>query len=197
MSILKELNTPIFYAEGQPQGVTRENYQLLVEGLVENAPLVFSFEQIEQMPFTSANTRLTSVSGWSVRADFQGVKFSDFLKFVKPQPEAEYVEFESFGKYTTCIPLTELKKDNCLICYKVNGEYLEIEYGGPVRLIVPHLWGYKSIKGLHKIIFSREYESGYWEERGYSDEAHIEPGFTLDVNTGKRRRISGGEVTEF
>jgi len=197
MSILKRLGTPIFYAEGQPREVKRENYRLTVDGLLEEGPRTFTFEEIEKMPFSTEDARLTSVSGWSVRANWQGVRFIDFLKYVTPKPGATHVLFESFGGYTTCVPLEKLKYRKVLICYKVDGEYLEIEHGGPMRTFIPHLWGYKSIKGLEKMTFTDHSIPGYWENAGYPDDAQIEPGFTRDINTGKERRIRGGEVMEF
>jgi DMSO/TMAO reductase YedYZ molybdopterin-dependent catalytic subunit len=197
MSRLKDLNTPVFYAEGQPGGVSRENYRLKVSGLPGDALREFTFARLEGMPFTTADARLTSVSGWSVRVKWQGVRFTHFLQALEPRPEASHVVFESFGGYTTCVPLSELQQDNDLLCFRVDGEYLEPEYGGPVRMVIPQLWGYKSIKGLSAMTFGWYPEPGYWETRGYPDDAQIEPGFTRDVNTGQMRRIRGGEVTEF
>jgi DMSO/TMAO reductase YedYZ molybdopterin-dependent catalytic subunit len=197
MSILKELETPVFYAEGEPTGVTRENYQLVVDGLIEGDRTSFTFQDVENMPMTTENVRLTSVSGWTVRANWQGVRFTEFLKHIHLKPEATHVNFESFGGYTTCLPLEELKKENVLLCYKVEGEYLEMEYGAPLRTLVPHKWGYKSIKGLARISFTDRQIPGYWETRGYTDHAEIEPGAILDINSGQMKQIRGGEVTEF
>lgn len=197
MSKLKELDTPVFYAEGMPTGVTRKNYVLKVEGLVEGSPLSFTFEDIKNMPMSSVNARLTSVSRWSVRANWQGVLFQDFLNQLVLKPEASHVNFESFGGYSTCLPLKELLTGKALICYQVDNEPLELEYGGPVRTVIPHKWGYKSIKGLSGITFTDRQIPGYWETRGYTDHAEIEPCKLLDVNTGKIVKISGGEVTEF
>lgn len=196
MSILKDLKTPVFYAEPVPKGVTRENYRLEVTGLLK-VPMFFTFKQIEDMPFTSVNARLTSVSGWTVRAIWQGVKFTDFLKRIELKPRAGYVDFASFGGYTTCLPIEELQKERVLLCYKVNDEYLETMYGAPLRMFIPHLWGYKSIKGLAKITFTDNYKKGYWESRGYSDKATITTRMILDVNTQTKKQIHGGEVTEF
>jgi DMSO/TMAO reductase YedYZ molybdopterin-dependent catalytic subunit len=196
MSILMQLDTPIFYAEKMPD-ITRENFTLIVDGLIQEEIVIFTFEQIENMPVTTSDVRLTSVSGWSVRAKWQGTLFSDLIKNFTVSPKSNYVNFTSFGNYSTCIPLDELLKDNVLLCYKVNGQYLEQEYGAPLRLIVPQLWGYKSIKGLSKITFTDTYIRGYWESRGYPDKADIEPGFTMDVNSGEIKKINGGEVTDF
>lgn len=197
MSKLAQMKTPIFYAEGMPDQIDRQNYTLIVDGLIEYSPRNFKFKEIEEMPFSEINTRLTSVSGWSVRALWQGVKFRDFVAFFRLQSKAAYAVFESFLGYTTCISIEDLMSENVLLCYKVDGEYLEPEYGAPLRLVVPHLWGYKSIKGLSKMTFTEYPELGYWETRGYPDDAQIEPGYVLDVNSGEKRKIKGGEVTEF
>jgi len=197
VSILKQLGTPVFYVEGVPGGVTRQNYRLRVDGLVEGAPRSFSFADIEAMERSTVDARLTSVSGWSVRADWQGVRFSDFERRLALKPAATDVLFTSFGGYTTSVPLEELRYEKVLVCFKVGGEYLEPEYGGPVRMFVPQLWGYKSAKGLSRMTFHDHVVAGYWESRGYTEAAAIEPGVTFDVNTGKRREIPGGEVTGF
>ena len=197
MSVLKELGTPVFYAEGMPSGLTRENYRLQVDGLIEGAPLEFSYADLRAMTFTSVSARLTSVSGWSVRADWQGVRFIDFLEGLDILPQATHVRLASASIYTTCVPLEKLRYEKVLICYRVAGEDLEIEYGGPVRMFIPHLWGYKSVKGLSRLTFTDSSVPGYWEVRGYPDDAEITPGTVFDVNSGTSRRIRGGEITEF
>ncbi len=200
MSILKELETPIFYAEGIPTDVTAESYTLAVDGLRSGRSRSFRFADIEAMPLATVNARLTSVSGWTVRADWQGIRFTDFLASLAddPWPEtATHVNFTSFGRYTTCVPLDKLRYEKVLLCYKVGGEYLELEYGGPVRMFIPHLWGYKSCKGLARVTFIDHSIPGYWETRGYPDRAEIEPGRILDINSGDTRTIPGGEIVEF
>jgi DMSO/TMAO reductase YedYZ molybdopterin-dependent catalytic subunit len=197
MSILKELETPIFYAEGMPHGVTAGNYTLAVDGLLTGGPTTLTFADIVAMPLTTVNARLTSVSGWTVRADWQGVRFIDFLTHLAIDPRASHVNFTSFGRYTTCVPLDALRYDKVLVCHQVGGEHLELEYGGPVRMFVPQLWGYKSCKGLARMTFTDRTIPGFWETRGYTDRAEIEPGRILDINSGETRTIRGGEVTEF
>ncbi len=195
MSILKELGAPIFYAEGKGAPAV-ESYSLRVEGLVREKR-VFTFAELKALPNSTVDARLTSVSGWSVRAAWEGVLFGDFLKELELLPRATHASFSSFGGYSTAISLKDLESPRVLLCWGVGGEPLEPEYGGPLRLIVPHLWGYKSVKGLAKVNFTHRMEGGFWEDRGYSREAVIEPGYTLDINTRERRRIAGGEVTEF
>ncbi|MFH2127731.1 MAG: molybdopterin-dependent oxidoreductase, partial [Pseudomonadota bacterium] len=73
----------------------------------------------------------------------------------------------------------------------------ETDFGGPLRMLVPHLWGYKSAKWLAGVTLGDKMLGGFWEDRGYTREGIIEPGVTLDLNSGQRRAIRGGEVTEF
>ncbi len=197
MTRLKELGVPVFYAEGVPADTRRESWTLTIDGLVRGAPHVLTFAEIEALPMTTVNARLTSVSGWSVRCDWQGVRFSDLITQFKLLPGAGHALLSSRGGYTTSVPLSEMNYEKVLLCYKVGGEYLEPEYGGPLRMFIPQLWGYKSAKALERITLTDRSIAGYWEQRGYPDDAQIEPGATFDVNSRSRRAIRGGEVTEF
>lgn len=195
VSILKEMNTPVFKAEGIPE-IDLESYSVRVWGLVEGERQ-FNMAEIRQMPFTRLNARLTSVSGWSVRANWDGVLWKDFLAQFQLMPQAEYVTFTSVGGYDTSIPMNQLN-DRVMLVYAVDGQPLESEYGAPLRLLVPHLWGYKSCKWLQQIEFADSDHGGFWEDRGYTRSGYIEEGMTLDINTRTQRPIrGGGEVTEF
>jgi DMSO/TMAO reductase YedYZ molybdopterin-dependent catalytic subunit len=113
-------------------------------------------------------------------------------------PEANHVRFTAVGEgYTTVVLLKNLENPRVLLAYEVNGEAIEVEYGGPLRMVIPNLWGYKSCKWLGRIDFINHMEGGYWEDRGYTRSGIIEPGFTLDMNTKSRRPITGGEVMDF
>jgi DMSO/TMAO reductase YedYZ molybdopterin-dependent catalytic subunit len=196
MSILAKLNTPVFAAENVLH-LDRENFVLRVSGTAgENRSLTLK-ELQTALPVKTVNSRLTSVSGWSVRADWDGVLWDDFVRYVKPLPSARYALFASGSEYTTCVLLADLAGSNSMLAWGVNGEPLEDEYGGPLRMIVPNLWGYKSCKWLVSVSFVEKYVTGYWELRGYSHRGDIEPGETFDVNSQQYRKIPGGEVTEF
>jgi len=172
-------------------------YQLHVRGLVKEERS-FTWEEIIALPVSKVDARLTSVSGWSVRATWEGVLWRDFLRFLKPKNEASHAAFSSSGGgYDTTVSLVDLDHPRVLLVYGVEGEPLEREYGGPLRTVIPNLYGYKSCKWLETITLTDTMKGGYWEDRGYTQSGIIEPGFTLDVNTGTRRPISGGEVTEF
>jgi len=195
MSMLSRLETPVFKAEGIPK-INEDRFRLNLRGLVE-AEAGFTLDEIMAMPFTRLNARLTSVSGWSVRADWDGVLWRDLAAQMRLMPSARHVTFTSAGGYSTSIPLIQLN-DRVMLVYAVGGEPLEREYGGPLRLLVPHLWGYKSCKWLTDIQFTGNDCGGFWEGRGYSRSGFIEPGMTLDINTRTKRPIKGGgEVTDF
>ncbi len=196
MSLLKDLRVPAFKAGGMPV-IDLKNYYLLVGGLVQEEKH-FSWQEILTMPRRQVNCRLTSVSGWSVRADWEGVKWNDFLRLISMEEGASHVRFTSVGGgYLTTASLRDLENPRVLLAYAVNGEPIEAEYGGPLRMVIPNLWGYKSCKWLGKIEFINQEAGGYWEDKGYTRSGLIEPGFTFDINTKARRPISGGEVTEF
>ena len=196
MSILKDLGVPAFKAGGMPV-IDLQNYSLSVGGLVKEERY-FPWQEILAMPKSRVNCRLTSVSGWSVRADWEGIKWNNFLKQILIDAKTNYVRFTSVGEgYSTAVSLKDLGNPRVLLAYGVNGDPIETEYGGPLRMVIPNLWGYKSCKWLGKIEFINQEEGGYWEDRGYTRSGMIEPGYTLDINTTTRRPIRGGEVTEF
>ena len=196
MSILSRLKVPAFKEGGVPD-IEEESYGLEVSGLVETA-VNFSLKDIKEMPMSSVDARLASVSGWSVRALWQGVLWKNFIKAIKPELGATHATFYSVGDaYTTTISLDDLDHPRVVLVYAVDSEPLEKLYGGPLRMVVPHLYGYKSAKWLGKIEFCNSMRGGYWEDKGYTRSGKIEPGFMLDLNSGERRTIKGGEILDF
>jgi len=197
MSTLKELRTPIFWAEGHPGPLQSAGWQVRVGGLVEK-PLALTYEEIRALPKTVADARLTSVSGFSVRGEWGGVQMGEIVALAGPQPTASHVQFVSYREiYTTCIPLEVALQERTLLAYDFNDQPLEADYGGPVRVFCPYLWGYKSAKSVIAVNLVDRSIPGYWEVRGYPDAAQIKPRRIFDVNSRRWRRIPGGEVVEF
>ena len=196
MTILKELGVPAFFAEGR-NPIDPSSWRLEVKGLLRETRS-FRLEEIMALPQKTVDARLTSVSGWSVRADWTGVLFTEFVDDLSLDDRATHATFSSVGGYDSTLSLENLRKPKVMLCHGVGGKPLDYEYGGPLRLLVPHLWGYKSVKWLASIEFTDEMRGGFWEDRGYTRDAEIEPGVTFDINTRKKRSIrGGGEVTEF
>jgi len=197
MDKLKDMHTPVFWAEGHPGPLSAEGWQVELGGLVEQ-PITLTYEEILALPKSIADARLTSVSRWSVRGKWGGVRLGDLLAVAGIGPGAIHVQFISYrGIYTTCIPLDVALKERTLLAYEFDGELLDADYGGPVRVFCPYLWGYKSAKSVVAITLEDHSIPGYWEVRGYPDDAQIMPRRVHDVNTHRWRHIPGGEVIEF
>lgn len=198
MSKLKELGTPVFWAEGHPGRLDRDGWEIEVTGLCEN-PKTFYWRDLISVPRTIVDARLTSVTRFSVRGKWGGVRVADILEAVGMLDSAKYIRFWSTRKvYDTSIPVDIATRERTLLAYEFDGEYLEEDYGGPVRVFVPYLWGYKSAKSIVRIELMDHYIPGFWEQRGYSDDARIEAGTVRDMNEGGRiRPIPDGEVIHF
>jgi DMSO/TMAO reductase YedYZ molybdopterin-dependent catalytic subunit len=198
VSRLKELHTPVFWAEGHPGKLNREGWVIEVSGLCAN-PRTFTWQELIALPKSIADARLTSVTRFSVGGKWGGTKIADLLKAVQAGPETQYVRFWSYRMiYDTSIPIEVALRERTLLAYEFDGENLEEDYGGPVRGFCPYLWGYKSAKSVVKIELMDQYISGFWEQRGYTDDAFIMAGKVRDMNQGGRPRpISNGEVIQF
>lgn len=198
MSRLKEMNTPIFWAEGHPGRLDRENWKIKIRGTCRKQ-FELTWKELTELPKTVAAARLTSVTRFSVFGNWGGVKLSDIAKLAGLEPKTSYVRIWSVGTvYDTSIPISVANREKTMLAYEFDGELLEEDYGGPVRLFCPYLWGYKSAKSVVEVIYSDSYVPGYWEKRGYSHEAEITAGYMRDINEGGRiRQIPDGEVTRF
>jgi DMSO/TMAO reductase YedYZ molybdopterin-dependent catalytic subunit len=198
VSKLKELGTPVFWAEGHPGKLNREGWVIEVSGFCTN-PRTFTWQELIALPKSIADARLTSVTRFSVGGKWGGVKVADLLNAVGARPENKYVRFWSYRMiYDTSIPIEVALRGKTLLAYEFEREYLDEDYGGPVRGFCPYLWGYKSAKSVVKIELMGRYLSGFWEQRGYPDDALITAGKIRDMNQGGRLRpIPNGEVIRF
>lgn len=146
-------------------------WRLRVEGLVEKK-LSLTLSELVAFQHTNVIADFHCVTGWS-RLDnrWEGIPFKSIVEAAKVRPEAKFVTFECGDGYTTSHPLPDLLKGNVLLALTLDGQGLAAEHGGPLRLIVPDKYAYKSAKWVEGIRFTAEEELGYWEERGYSDTA--------------------------
>jgi DMSO/TMAO reductase YedYZ molybdopterin-dependent catalytic subunit len=169
-----------------------------VSGLCAN-PKTFTWQELTALPKSIADARLTSVTRFSVRGRWGGVKVADLFDEVQVDTTTKYVRFWSYRMiYDTTIPIEVALRERTLLAYEFDDEYLEEDYGGPVRGFCPYLWGYKSAKSVVKVELMDRYISGFWEQRGYPDEALITAGKVRDMNQGGRLRpIPNGEVIQF
>ena len=161
---------PVLSYERTPKGLP-DNWTLKVGGLVEQ-PLELNWEELQALPRTTLTTDIHCVTTWS-RYDtpWEGVHIREILQRVQPKPEAKFVMAHSWTGYTTNMPIENLDDDDVLILLKAEGKDLTAEHGGPVRLLVPKLYFYKSAKWLNGLEFMAQDRPGFWEQRGYHNHA--------------------------
>ena len=154
--------------------VQLSTYQLRVEGAVAH-PLTLSWRELQAVPRYHETANFQCVTGWSVpNVRWNGVHISELVKRVKPQESVKFVHFYSFdGAYSECLQLSEALDPTVLLADSLDGQPLPVPQGHPLRLVVPKMYGYKSIKWVNRIEFSATPITGYWEERGYSTEAYF------------------------
>ncbi|HET9076859.1 MAG TPA: molybdopterin-dependent oxidoreductase [Acidimicrobiales bacterium] len=145
-------------------------YRLKVDGLVDR-PLQLGLSDLQARPATSLVRDFQCVTGWRVpRVHWQGVRLADLLDEAGVRGGARALRFESFdGAYTESLTLAEARRPDVIVAYSMSGSPLSREHGGPVRLYVAPMYGYKSIKWLSRIEVVDRVEPGYWETVGNYD----------------------------
>jgi len=157
-----------------PQYVDMGNYRLKVSGLVEN-PASFTFnETINNYQNYKKVVTLHCVEGWSVTILWEGVLLRDLIQEVGVSPNATTVVFHAYDGYTTSLPIDYIMDEEIILAYKMNGVPLPPERGYPFQLVAESKWGYKWIKWVTEIEISDDTDyKGYWERRGYSNDADL------------------------
>jgi DMSO/TMAO reductase YedYZ molybdopterin-dependent catalytic subunit len=146
------------------------DWSLSVGGAVET-PLSWTWDQFMAQPQTELVTDIHCVTTWS-RYDntWRGVSARHLLEQVRPRPGADFIMFRSYDGYTTNVPLARFADDDVMLAHSWQGAPLTREHGGPVRVVIPKLYFWKSAKWLRAITFMDKDSPGYWEMRGYHDE---------------------------
>jgi DMSO/TMAO reductase YedYZ molybdopterin-dependent catalytic subunit len=154
--------------------VPRSRYQLQVGGLV-TAPRAFSYAELLAMPQTHLTKDFQCVTGWRVpNVKWSGVALRDLLAAVGMQESAKAVLFSSMdGAYTESLTISQATRPDVIVATGMLGAPVTEEHGGPVRLYVAPMYGYKSIKWLGGIQVSDQVVPGYWEHYGYDVDAWI------------------------
>jgi DMSO/TMAO reductase YedYZ molybdopterin-dependent catalytic subunit len=136
-------------------------------GLVES-PVQIGWEEFNRLPKTRTTSDFHCVTRWS-RFDnqWEGVAFRDVMKLVKLKPAANHVHVHAEQGFTANVPLADLDRPNVLFATHHDGQPLEPDHGYPLRLVVPHLYGWKSVKWVRGIEFLDHDVPGFWEQNGY------------------------------
>lgn len=161
---------PVLHAGSVPL-VEKEEWSLHVHGEVENE-LTLSYDQLLQLKRTEETCDIHCVTSWSkFDVRWEGVRFKDLMDVAKPTSKAHFAIFECEHGFTTNLPLEVLYDDDVMVAFRSQGQDLPAEHGGPVRMLVPKRYFYKSAKWLKGIKLSEFDEPGFWEIRGYSNSA--------------------------
>jgi DMSO/TMAO reductase YedYZ molybdopterin-dependent catalytic subunit len=162
--------------------VAKSRYALSVHGLVKR-PLRLSYSDLLAMPRTDLTHAFQCVTGWRVPGvHWSGVLLRDVLALAMPAHGATAVEFKSYdGVYTDTLTLEEAHRSDVLVAYEMLGAPITVDHGGPVRLFVAPMYGYKSVKWLKSISLVSEAAPGFWEQQGYPIEAWVNRGTERDL----------------
>ena len=155
---------------GSTPKVDLDTWKFRVFGLVEQE-VELTWDQFTKLTWTTVTADFHCVTQWSsLDNTWEGVTFPDLMTLAQPKPEAKFVMAHCFGGYTTNLPL-EVAMEEGLLVHKQDGEPLGEGHGWPLRLIIPSRYGWKSAKWLNGIELIAEDAPGFWEQRGYNNNA--------------------------
>lgn len=153
--------------------ISRRDWSLKIDGLVD-VRMDLSWDDFMGFPQTISISDFHCVETWSVLDQkWEGVLFREIVLYVKPKKTAKFVWFESTDGYTTSLQLQDLMGDDILLAHTLNDEPLPPSIGGPVRLIVPNKYAYKSPMWVEHIEFLSDDRLGFWEKGIYSNSADV------------------------
>jgi len=156
---------------GDVPAIDPATWRLRVFGTVA-APFELSFEELRAMPASEFRGDIHCVTRWSKRDTYWvGVRFADVAARARPGASAKFVVQHAENDYTTNLPLSVMAGEDVLIAYEFDGQPIEPIHGGPVRMLVPKKYFWKSAKWLHGIEFRDTDQKGFWEVRGYNNDA--------------------------
>jgi len=161
---------PVLHAGSVPRFEPRE-WDLQIYGAVDK-PLSLDYAEVRAKPAAEVHVDIHCVTTWSkLDTTWVGWPTAKLLEEVAPHPDAKYVVAECEQGYTTNLLIDDLRKPNVLLAYRFEGRDLTPEHGFPLRLMVPHRYFWKSAKWLRALRFEPDDEPGFWEARGYHNNA--------------------------
>jgi DMSO/TMAO reductase YedYZ molybdopterin-dependent catalytic subunit len=162
---------PVLTAEPTAR-IDPERWSLSIDGLVAN-PTSWSLRELKALAGKDEDTYrgdIHCVTTWSkLDTSFTGIGLDTLLEVAQPLPEATFVVEESTTRYRTNLPLDDVTGGKAWVVWEHEGKPLSREHGGPVRMLVPHLYFWKSAKWISRITLLDHDEPGFWEVNGYHD----------------------------
>ena len=152
---------------GPTPKINLETWRFKIFGLVEEE-VELDWDQFTGLAELKVEAPFHCVTQWSrLENTWEGVAFNEVMKLVSPKPEATHVMVHCFGGYTTNLPLDVVTDDDVLFAYRHDGGPLPPAHGGPLRLVVPKRYGWKSAKWVSGVELMDKDAPGFWEVRGY------------------------------
>ena len=159
---------PVLTAEVTPK-LSTDTWTFAIEGLVEQQT-TWTWDEIHALPGSTYNGDIHCVTTWSkFDMTFTGVSVDTLLAAARPLPAATHVLAFAHTGYTTNLPLADVTGGKAWVAWEVDGEPLSPQHGGPARLLVPHLYFWKSAKFVAGLRVLDHDEPGFWEQNGYHD----------------------------
>lgn len=146
-----------------------QRFRLDIDGAVES-PVSLGHDEFMALPQEESLCDIHCVTQWS-RYDnhWKGVATRTLLDLAKPKPEAKFVIFHAVDGYTTNVRLDQFDQPDCFLVHEWEGKPIDRQHGGPVRVLIPRLYLWKSAKWVSRIEISAVDKPGFWEVRGYNN----------------------------
>lgn len=163
-----------YYTVTEMPTLTNDNWSFTIDGLVDNSKK-YKWKEFLELGRDVQVSDFHCVTGWNVYdVTWEGIPLKRFLAEAGVDKKAKYVKFYSADDvYTDTLTIEQAKLDDVMVAMLIDGELIEKKNGGPVRLIVPKMYGYKSVKWLNRIELIDNEHVGFWEKRGYSKDAWV------------------------
>jgi DMSO/TMAO reductase YedYZ molybdopterin-dependent catalytic subunit len=159
---------PVLTAEATPKLAT-DTWTFAIEGLVQQ-PTTWTWEEMHALTPAAFQGDIHCVTTWSkLGVTFSGVSVDTLLAAAQPLPSATHVMAFGHTGYTTNLPLADVTDGKAWVVWDYEGRPLPVEHGGPARLLVPHLYFWKSAKWVAGLRLLDHDEPGFWEQNGYHD----------------------------
>lgn len=157
-----------------PQKVNIGAYRLSITGLVQK-PLRLTYKEVLALPRSSRLVTLHCIEGWSERFLFEGVRLADIFAISGVRGGVKTVVFHAVDGYSSSLSYEDVKKNDVMLAFKINGRILDERRGFPFQVVANSKYGYKWVRWVQGIELTDRPYSGYWEKRGYSNEADVTP----------------------
>jgi len=157
---------PVLSAGPTPR-IALDDWEFTIDGLVTES-VTWNWAQFTALPSRDWTVDISCVTKWTkLDTRWRGVSIDDLLAAVDLDPGAHFLVARSYGGYTTNLPLTDALNNQAFVAWEYDGAPLDPAHGGPARLVVPHLYFWKSAKWVNGLRLMERDQPGFWESLGY------------------------------